>query len=70
MYINLYLFTGLKSNNSSTIPTIVKTKMNNENITSNLLAFNFEKNPPENPNAMSDEEWENRSLYDQKIAFR
>ena len=44
--------------------------MNKENITSNLLAFNFEKNPPENPNAMSDEEWENRSLYDQKIAFR
>ena len=66
MTMEALTITGLKSSNLP-IPTIVKM---NEDKTSNLLAFNFEKNPPENPNAKSDEEWENRSLYDQKIAFR
>ena len=66
MTMEALTITGLKSSNLP-IPTIVKM---NEDKNSNLLAFNFEKNPPENPNAKSDEEWENRSLYDQKIAFR
>ena len=66
MTMEALTITGLKSSNLP-IPTIVKM---NEDKTSNLLAFNFEKNPPENPNAKSDEEWENRSLYDQNIVFR